>query len=463
MNIDSNKELNDKTILRLITKYNTPVPRYTSYPTAVEFRPDFKENIFFKALSELNPENSISVYIHIPFCENRCLYCGCNVLVSRKREIADIYINYLIEEIKIKLESVKFKPKVSQLHFGGGTPNYLTLDLWKKLVKTLKESFIFNNDIEWSVELDPMACDINYLNTLQNLGINRVSFGVQDVNRKTQEAVNRIQDMNHINSLIDHCRKLKFDSVNIDFIYGLPHQTYESFKENIKWIDKYRPDRIAIFSYAHIPWIKKHQNKMPLEALTTPEEKLKIYLGVQKDLKKAGYRQIGMDHYALPEDPLSLAQEDYSLHRNFMGYTTQANLAMLAFGASSISEVNGVFAQNHNKLKAYKNSITEKKDWFEKGLERNEDDEKREEIIQSIMNNFRVNIKNFEKKWNVDFQKKYLKEYLKLKELSKEGLVNISNNEINVTELGRYIVRHIAKTFDAYRHEGEKIGFSKGI
>ncbi|MDH5720219.1 MAG: oxygen-independent coproporphyrinogen III oxidase [Spirochaetia bacterium] len=460
---DNSLELDNLSIAKLIEKYNTPVPRYTSYPTALEWSTDFDETQFFAALKNLKDDKPMSVYIHVPFCENRCLFCGCNVLVSKKREIANVYLDYLLDEIRQKVEHLSFKPRISQLHFGGGTPNYLTIDQWERLVSVIKELFILEDDIEWSIELDPMMLSESYLDKLKETGVNRVSFGIQDVNEKTQQAVNRPQKLDHINSLVDYCRKLNFDSVNIDLIYGLPYQTLDSYQENIKWITEYKPDRIALFSYAHIPWIKHHQKRMPLEALTTAEEKLRIYLGVQKALKKNSYKQIGMDHFALPDDPMSLAQKDHSLHRNFMGYTTKADLPMLAFGASAISEVSGIFTQNHNKLKAYKSSISEKRDYFEKGLTRSEDDTRRSEVIQSIMNNFYLNFKEYEKKWNLNFVERYKNELLKMKQFEEEQLVTFNETELYVTEKGKYVLRHIASAFDVYRKAGEQKGFSKGI
>jgi oxygen-independent coproporphyrinogen-3 oxidase len=452
-------------IEKLIQKYNTPVPRYTSYPTAVEFTTGFNAPDYFTALGQMTPEKPVSLYLHIPFCENRCYYCGCNVIVSRRKEMIDVFINDLKNEISYKTGFIKFKPVVSQLHFGGGTPNFLRLSDWQTLMEFLRKHFIFKGDIELSVELDPMFMESAYLETLRSLGFNRVSFGIQDVNEQTQKAVGRIQNMNHINELFQKARDLGFSSVNVDFIYGLPYQNVQTYQANIDWLLKFKPDRMAMFSYAHIPWIKKHQALMPVEAMPDASEKLKIYLSVESQLNNNGYVSIGMDHFALAEDPMSLALKNKSLHRNFMGYTTQANLDQLAFGPSAISHVQGVFVQNHVKLRAYEKSVREKIEFFEKGITQTREDRLRSYIIQSIMNNLYLDINECNTLWNIDFNKDFNTEVEALREFEKNDLVKIYADKIEVTHYGRYIVRHLAKIFDAYRKSSEEVTkrFSRGI
>ncbi|MES0489031.1 MAG: oxygen-independent coproporphyrinogen III oxidase [Leptospirales bacterium] len=458
------QQTEDVAVRQLIDRYNTPVPRYTSYPTALEFEPEFNESLFFEALNQMDQEKPISLYIHIPFCEKRCHYCGCNVIVSRRKELLAPFLDDLYKEIQHKIEKIGFKPQVAQLHFGGGTPNYLSAKDWEELLAFLKEHFTFNSEIEMSVELDPMHLNDEYLTDLKKLGFNRLSFGIQDIHDKVQHAVNREQSFDHINACYSSARKLGFDSLNVDFIYGLPYQDEESFNENIDWVKTHRPDRIAIFSYAHIPWIKSHQKNMPEEALPDAATKMSIYLSSRKKLLEIGYVAIGIDHYAIPEDELSRAREDRSLHRNFMGYTTKANIDMLAFGPSAISMVGGVFVQNHLKLRSYESAARTQESHFEKGYKMTEEDILRSEVIQSIMNNLFVDIQEINKKWNIDFWSKFGDEKERLNSFKSEGLIKYNDSTIEVTKTGSYVVRHIATTFDAYRGKNDKEKrFSKGI
>jgi len=452
-------------IEQLIQKYNTPVPRYTSYPTAIEFIQDFNAGEYFSALGQMTPENPVSVYLHIPFCEHRCFYCGCNVIVSRRKEMIDVFLPDIMNEIIYKTGFIKFKPKVSQLHFGGGTPNFLRPEDWSKLIGFLREKFDFLPDLEQSIEVDPMVMDIAYLETLHEAGFNRVSFGIQDVSEKTQKAIGRVQNMAHIDGLYEKARQLNFHSVNVDFIYGLPHQNLTTFQDNINWIVKHKPDRVALFSYAHIPWIKKHQSLMPLDTMPSASEKLQIYLEAESALNKNGYVSIGMDHFARVGDPMSEALENKSLHRNFMGYTTQANLDQLAFGPSAISYVQGVYVQNHVKLRAYEKSVREKTDFYEKGIKLTEEDHLRSYIIQAIMNNLYLDINECNSRWGIDFNRDFKSEIEHLREFEAQNLVTIHPDKIEVTAYGRYVVRHIGKVFDAYRKVTEETSkrFSRGI
>jgi len=457
--------VNSNVVHELISQYNTPVPRYTSYPTAVEFSREFNSEEFFTALKSMPENNKISLYLHIPFCENRCHYCGCNVIISRRKEMIDVYLKDIMDEINYKLSFIPFKPRVSQLHFGGGTPNFLRISDWEKLIPFLKEKFVFAEDIEQSIELDPMVMDKDYLENLKRIGFNRVSFGIQDVNEKTQKDINRVQDMNHIHELFVHARNIGFSSVNVDFIYGLPWQTAETYQANIDWILNHKPDRMAMFSYAHIPWLKKHQANMTASALPDATEKLTIYLMVEEQLNNAGYVSIGLDHFALENDPLSLSLKSRKLHRNFMGYTTQPDLDQLAFGPSAIAYVQGVYVQNHVKLRAYERSVREKEDFFEKGIKLTHEDHIRNYVIQSVMNNLFLDIKECETKWNISFFEKFHDELENLRAFEKNDLVSISPEKIELKPKGRYVVRHIAKCFDGYRKNTDEQTprFSKGI
>ena len=454
--------LDNGTVEKLIARYNSPVPRYTSYPTALEFAP-LADSALLDSYRQCEPGRPVSVYIHLPFCENLCLYCGCNVLLSRKIEVLDEYIPLLLAEIKAKTDMMEFKPKVSQLHFGGGTPNYLRLSDWDRLFAGLHKHFEFTPDAEISVELDPAVLTDGYLPHLKKLGFNRVSYGVQDVTPKVLEAVNRPQDVGRIKDIVAESRALGFSSVNIDLIYGLPHQTNESYKANLDFIGELRPERIALFSYAHVPWLKHHQRRMDAAALTEPTEKLRIYLSARTHFASLGYEQIGMDHFGLPGDNLSEAFKNKTLHRNFMGYTTQKTLDMLAFGTSAIGFVSGVYMQNHLKLSGYRNAIETGKGWFEKGFIMSAEDKLRLEVITSLMANFSVKFAQIENEYGIQFAEYFAPELERLKEFAADGHGVLDEQGFTTTETGSFIIRHIAAVFDAYRKGSEQKAFSKAI
>lgn len=456
---------------KLVREFNTPVPRYTSYPTALDWTSKFDESLFFNALGKVDTDRKLSLYLHIPFCQERCLYCGCNVVVSKKKELAQEYVFHLIREILYKSSFLDGIPEVVQLHAGGGTPNYLGFRIWDEILKILMDTFKLNSATEISIELDPMALSKDYLTKLKELGFNRISFGIQDTNSQVLEAVNRPQSPVHMDKILTHARTLGFHSVNYDFIYGLPYQTPETMKNNIKFIRIYRPDRIAMYSYAHVPWIKHHQKRMPEEAIPDADNKIKIYSEARNALLNIGYEQIGMDHFALPEDDLVKAQKNRALYRNFMGYTTFPDTDLLAFGASAISNVQGVFAQNHSKLKAYTESVKNKKGWFEKGAGLSDDDILRAAVIQDLMNNFFLDFAEFEKrqkgflinKQTIKFRDYFSSELTQLQRFVTDGYLSVDEKSINVSDSGKFIVRHIACTFDAYRKNSEMTGFSKGV
>lgn len=454
--------LDNATVEKLIARYNSPVPRYTSYPTALEFGP-LADSALLDSYRKCEPGRPVSVYIHLPFCENLCLYCGCNVLLSRKIEVLDEYIPLLLAEIKAKTDIMEFKPKVSQLHFGGGTPNFLRLADWDRLFEGLHKYFEFTRDAELSAELDPAVLSEGYLPHLKRMGFNRVSYGVQDVTPKVLEAVNRPQDVARIKDIFAESRALGFSSVNIDLIYGLPHQTNESYKANLDFIGELKPERIALFSYAHVPWLKHHQKRMDAAALTEPSEKLRIYLSARTHFAGLGYEQIGMDHFGLPGDSLTVAFRNKTLHRNFMGYTTQKTLDMLAFGTSAIGFVSGVYMQNHLKLSGYRNAIETGKGWFEKGFIMSAEDKLRLEIITSLMANFSVKFAQVENQFGVKFSEHFAPELDRLREFAADGHGVLDDYGFTTTETGGFIIRHIAAVFDAHRKGSEQKAFSKAI
>ena len=454
--------LDNATVQALIARYDSPVPRYTSYPTALEFVP-LADAELVNSYRRCEAARPVSVYIHLPFCENLCLYCGCNVLLSRKLEVLDEYIPLLLAEIEAKTHILEFRPRVSQLHFGGGTPNFLRLTDWDKIFAKLHERFVFTNDAEISVELDPMYVADDYLAHLRSLGMHRVSYGVQDVTPKVLEAVNRPQDIGRIRDVVETSRRLGFSSVNVDLIYGPPHQTLESYRANLDFIGDIRPDRIALFSYAHVPWLKHHQKRMDAAALTQPAEKLLIYLAAREHFASLGYEQIGMDHFGLGDDTLTRAFHEKTLHRNFMGYTTQKTLDMLAFGTSAIGFVSGVYMQNHLKLSGYRNAIEKGSDWFEKGFVMSNEDSLRHEVITMLMANFHVQFSAIENEFGIRFEEHFADEMSRLREFAADGHGILTADSFTASETGSFIIRHIASVFDAYRKSGVQKAFSKAI
>lgn len=454
--------LDNAMVQNLIARYNSPVPRYTSYPTALEFAP-LADAALLDSYRRCEPGRPVSVYVHLPFCENLCLYCGCNVLLSRKREVLDEYIPILLKELDVKTDLMEFRPRVSQLHFGGGTPNFLRLSDWDAIFAKLRERFEFTPDAEISVELDPMYLPEGYLAHLRSLGMGRVSYGVQDVTPQVLEAVNRPQDISRIKDVVAESRALGYSSVNIDLIYGLPHQTLDSYRANLDFIADIKPERIALFSYAHVPWLKHHQRRMDESALTSPTEKLKIYLAAREHFMSVGYEQIGMDHFGLADDTLTRAFHTKTLHRNFMGYTTQKTLDMLAFGTSAIGFVSGVYMQNHVKLSGYRNAVNTGKDWFEKGFIMSGEDSLRHEVITSLMANFSVKFAAIEKQFAIGFADHFAPELARLAEFAADGHGVLTAEGFEATETGGFIIRHIASVFDAYRKASEKKAFSKAI
>ncbi len=458
--------LENKIVEDLILRYNSPVPRYTSYPTALEFGA-LEDSALAKSYGALDTAKPLSVYIHLPFCANQCLYCGCNVLLSRRIDVVDSYLPLLLDEIRLKTQLLHNgeggKPLVSQIHFGGGTPNFLHLSHWDLLFEGLHRYFDFTTDAEMSVELDPAVLTEGYLPHLRKLGFNRVSYGVQDVTSKVLEAVNRPQNIDHIKDVVVESRREGFSSVNIDLIYGLPHQTLESYQSNLAFIQELMPDRIALFSYAHVPWLKHHQRRLDASALTTPTEKLRIYLSARERFEKMGYEQIGMDHFGLPGDSLTEAYRNKTLHRNFMGYTTQKTLDMLAFGTSAIGFVSGVYMQNHIKMSGYRNAIQNQNAWFEKGFAMSTEDALRHEIITQLMSNFQIRFKEIEEQYGIHFTEHFAREMTDLEHYVEEGHAEMDSTHFETTETGSFIIRHIASVFDAYRKGSEQKGFSKAI
>ncbi len=449
--------------LDLIMKYAKPAPRYTSYPTAQEFHSISEEEWREKVIKSNERKTPLSLYFHIPFCESACHFCGCNVIITRRKEVVEPYLEHLAKEMDIMKSLLDPSRKVVQLHWGGGTPNYLNNEQTVWLMNEIKKRFDFDENAEISIEIDPRHVDKERIFLLREIGFNRVSFGIQDFNPKVQEAVNRIQPEEMIFNVMEWIREADFESVNIDLIYGLPYQTLETFSETIDKVIKLNPDRIANFNYAHVPWLKRLQRMIDESALPPPQEKLDILKMTIEKLTDAGYIFIGMDHFAKPNDELAVAQRERTLHRNFQGYTTHAEAELIGFGATSISMLYDAYAQNFKKLKDYYEAIEDGKLPIERGFILDEDDILRRDVIMRLMSHFQLYKKEIEDKYSIVFDEYFAPEMEELKELEKDDLIRIYPERIDVTPAGRLLIRNIAVTFDKYTKAKKEKRFSKAI
>ena len=448
--------------LNLIQKYNHSGPRYTSYPTALEFHENYKEDDF-KAASERYPERPLSLYVHIPFCHKLCYFCGCNKVITRHNHKADIYLDYLEQEIKTR--SALFNNRlVTQIHWGGGTPTYLTEAQSSRLMKMLEQHFQISPQAEISIEMDPREIELSMLEHLRKIGFNRISMGVQDFNKEVQKAVNREQDENFVHALLIKARELGFQSTNLDLIYGLPLQTVESFMFTLEKVIELNPDRLSIFNYAHLPSRFAGQAKIKDHQLPAPETKLTILQKTIETLGKAGYKFIGMDHFAKPNDELAVAQDKGILHRNFQGYTTQEECDLLGLGVSAISLLGDTYAQNQKELKHYYANVDMNGTALHKGLAMSHEDCLRRDVIKALICNFKLDFASIEQQYNIDFKTHFAEDLALLKPLAEDGLVKITQDGIQVSSTGRLLIRNICLCFDTYsRQQARRQQFSRII
>lgn len=452
----------------LLQKYDLPLPRYTSYPPATQFTSKFSELNFRSAIALGNYKKTpISLYCHIPFCETPCYFCGCNTVITQRKEFAKPYIQYLARDIKQTASLIDSKRKVDQLHWGGGTPNYLNLNQIEFLWNTLNRHFKIDPNAEVSIEINPRYIDKNYIYVLRSLGFNRVSFGIQDFNSQVQKAINRVQPEEMLFEVMNSIRSAGFDSVNVDLIYGLPYQTLATFRDTIYKTIKLNPDRIAVFNFAYVPWLKPVQRNLPIEALPTASEKLAILQMTIEELTNNGYVYIGMDHFAKPDDELAIAQNQGQLHRNFQGYTTKPESDLFGFGMTSISMLHDVYVQNQKRIKDYYRAIDEGLFPIEKGVSLSHDDILRRTIIMELMCQFRLSQEDLEEKYHLgfdlDFDRYFSPEISELKALEADGLIKVFSDGIEVTPTGRLLIRNIASVFDTYLTRYSDRVFSKSI
>ena len=440
--------MSDSITAQTILKHNKRGPRYTSYPTV----PEWKDAISQEHLKTVyrNPNTPKALYIHIPFCQSLCWYCGCNTIIKKQKSHADTYLDYLFKEIDQIHVLAGQKLNITQLHWGGGTPNFLTEKQTIRLLDKLDEAFEIDYNGELAIEVDPRTTTEEQIYLLRKLGFNRISMGIQDFSPDVQKAINRIQSFEDVKKLYDFCRYMDFDSINFDLIYGLPKQTVEKYKDTIRKTIELKPDRIALYSYAWLPQFKSHMKLIKENDLPKAEEKLNIFLEAEKLFKDNDYDEIAMDHFALKSDELSKAAKSNKLFRNFMGYTTQTTQETVGLGLSSISYLENTFFQNHASLKDYYQSIEINTIPASKMKVLSEDDIIRNWTIQSLMCNQLLNKNDFYQKFRYNFDEYFENELPSLKEYIDEEFVLHNATDISVTEKGRYFLRNICMTFDGY-------------
>ncbi|MDD9195344.1 oxygen-independent coproporphyrinogen III oxidase [Aliivibrio sp. S3MY1] len=446
----------------IIEKYNYSGPRYTSYPTALEFHEAYTPAEFDMACTQY-PERPLSLYIHIPFCHKLCYFCGCNKVITRHHHKADIYLDSL--ELEIRQRAALFtERKVTQLHFGGGTPTFLTKVQFTRLMTLLRGEFNFEEGAEISIEVDPREIELDMLDHLRDEGFNRLSIGVQDFNKEVQQLVNRDQDEDFIISMVQRAKDLGFRSTNLDLIYGLPKQSAESLALTIKRVLEMEPGRLSVFNYAHMPTLFAAQRKIKDADLPAPAEKLVMLQETIENLTGAGYQFIGMDHFALPDDELAVAQREGILHRNFQGYTTQGECDLLGMGVSAISMIGDSYAQNKKDLKEYYAQVDEKRHALWRGVALDQDDLIRREVIKQLICNFTLDTKAIEAEFNLDFDKYFAEDIKLLQTFINDELVTMHEGRIDVELRGRLLIRNICMCFDKYlRDRARQQQFSRVI
>lgn len=453
----------------LIERMSGSGPRYTSYPTADRFHPDFTEADYRRTVAASFPAGAIkplSLYVHIPFCNTVCYYCGCNKIITKNKAHAAVYLNYLDKEMALQAPLFEGRARVEQLHFGGGTPTFLSDAQLTRLVRSLHRNFDFvpKDEGEYSIEIDPRKVAPATVKLLGELGFNRMSLGVQDFDPAVQVAVNRIQSEAETMAVIDAARNNGFKSVSIDLIYGLPLQTVAGFGRTLQTVINARPDRLSIYNYAHLPHLFKTQRQINEADLPSPEAKLDILAQAIGQLSSAGYVYIGMDHFALPDDELARAQRAGTLHRNFQGYSTRDDIDLLALGVSGIGKIGSSFSQNVRNTDGYYALLDAGHLPIFRGYALNRDDELRRALIQQLMCQFTLDFAMIERQWDIHFGDYFEHELRQLQKLADAGLMTLSSRGLQVLPRGRLLIRNIAMVFDRYLDKGQPlVRFSRTI
>lgn len=450
----------------LIRRYDLAGPRYTSYPTAMQFNSQVSPFDLLHALRESRKAlRPLSLYVHVPFCANICYYCACNKVITKDRGRAQPYLQKLEQEIQMIACHLDPKQKVEQLHFGGGTPTFLSHDELRQLMAKLRQQFNLLDDDsgDYGIEIDPREADWSTMGLLRELGFNRVSIGLQDLDPEVQRAVNRLQSLEETRAVIDAARTLQFRSINIDLIYGLPKQTPEAFARTVEEVISLQPDRLSVFNYAHLPERFMPQRRINTSDLPSPAAKLQMLERTIEQLTGAGYRYIGMDHFALPDDELAIAQEESTLQRNFQGYTTHGHCDLIGLGVSAISQIGDLYCQNDSDLASYQRTLASDQLATSRGLLCNQDDRIRREVIQQIICNLHMPFAHIEQMFNIDFRGYFAPQWPTLKTMANDGLIALDDEQLTVLPAGRLLVRSVCMVFDAYLEQQTRQRYSRVI
>jgi oxygen-independent coproporphyrinogen-3 oxidase len=439
----------------LLSRFDVPGPRYTSYPTADRFVEAFDQADHIQALTQrqngtFGKPSALSLYVHIPFCESLCYYCACNKIITKHKERSAQYLTYLSKELDLHTRHLGRGQAVSQLHLGGGTPTFMSDDELRQLMAMLRAHFSFVPGGEYSVEVDPRTVDEGRLAVLAELGFNRLSFGVQDFDSAVQKAIHRIQPAEQVFKLVQASRRLGFESINVDLIYGLPLQTPESFERTLSQVQQLRPDRIALYAYAHLPERFKPQRRIHAEDLPAGGQKVAMLARSIDALTDAGYVYIGMDHFALPDDALAVAKRQGRLHRNFQGYSTQADCDLIALGVSSIGRMGSTYSQNAKTMEEYCDLLDQGLFPVVRGLALTRDDLIRRTVIMALMCQGHLQFEAINLAWLIDFKTVFAQELKLLQDMQEQGLVKLTDGGIQVTATGWFFVRGVAMVFDRY-------------
>ncbi|MDP6656076.1 MAG: oxygen-independent coproporphyrinogen III oxidase [SAR324 cluster bacterium] len=449
----------------MIQRYNRPGPRYTSYPTVPIWKEGEFANDYTASLhKEGQNEQPLSLYVHIPFCQQLCTFCGCNKYITNNSNIVEKYLTALEQEIAGVAERLGQRKKLAQIHFGGGTPTFLNPEQLSKVVEMIVSRFDALEDCEWAIEANPRVTTTKQLEVLYEHGFRRVSFGVQDLDPAIQHAINRNQTAEQSWKTLETVRSLGYKSINLDLVYGLPLQTQHGFRKTLEEVNKMRPDRLAVYSFAYLPGMfKTHERAIKEKDLPTPEEKINIYLEAINFFAEAGYVMIGMDHYALPEDELAQALKNRTLHRNFMGYTTLHNMAQIGVGVSAISDFGDSYWQNSKELDQYMEETANDKLIPRRGLLLEKEDQLRRKVIETLMCHGEITIQDFEFLYELDFRQHFAEAWTQLEKFEEEGLVKLSAAKIELTPLGMLFTRNLAMPFDRHLKAGGAQNFSNTV
>ena len=448
-----------------LKKYDVSGPRYTSYPTADRFVEAFTQDAYMLALEQrraIAATQPLSIYVHIPFCESLCFFCACNKIVTKHHERSAEYLRYLNREIDLHIEHLGAGQTISQLHLGGGSPTFFSDEELAELMSMLKRNFVFSPSGEYSIEVDPRTVNEQRLKHLAGLGFNRLSFGVQDFDPEVQKAVHRIQPAEQVFSLVEAARRYQFESVNVDLIYGLPMQTPESFKRTLAQVVELRPNRIALYGYAHLPERFKPQRRISEYELPAAADKISMLGSALKAFIDAGYVYVGMDHFALPDDDLAIAKRQGRLHRNFQGYSTQPDCDLISLGVSAIGRVGGTYSQNAKTIEEYYDHLNHGRFPVVRGLALSRDDIVRRAVIMAIMCQGALQYESIELAYMLDFKKYFADEMLALKALEKTDMLVLEEDGLQVTDTGWFFVRAVAMVFDKHlQTDRNRARFSK--